>query len=857
MITPGPATEDRPNGEDGAMTPDPDRLGELGFDRVRFGDVEIDVPGREVRRGGEPQHLEPQAFDVLVALLAARDRVVGKPELLDRVWGDQFVSESALTTRIKEVRRALGDDGTRQERIRNVRGRGYRFVAPLDEPAPTRPGRPAAEPPAAVGRASEIATVTGALGHSPVVTIVGPGGIGKTTVARAVAEAAAGRDGVVFVRLTPVTDPGDVVFAARRAAGIRGAVGDAEEVLATLAALDALVVLDNCEHVVTGAADLAKRLVERGARARVLATSRERLGVAGERVVAIDVLDRDAARALFAERASAVLPAFALDAGTIPSVDRIVDSVDRLPLAIEMAAARLAAVTPDELAGLLEERLDVLRSPDRSADDRHRTLAGLVHWSTELLDDAERRALDGFTVFAGSVTAADVDGVLGPGAGTTGPPALDDVLGLVDRSLVVADTSRRPTRYRMLSTIRAHVGVASGDAELEGRHAAWFTDVAVECDRRLATPAEAEAHHRLDGAVAEVRAAHRWARRHDPSLAARLTGALDRYAHTRLWSEPARWAHELASSTAPASVPPAVWAALAAQACHRADHTTARDHAHRVVARPDELPADPAGVASALESLADVALYDGDLATSERFATALRRFGEQTGDGYAVAAGLCGASLALAYGGHVDAALARLSDPHLEADDRVPPSGRAWLAYAAGEARALTDPEAAIPHFESALELAAGVSCHFIRTVTATSLLSARSRAVDPAAALPAFDAVLRDFRRYGSRSHSTTALRNLVDVLARAGHDETAMVLLGSLEGSAKTTYGTELQRLEAARDAVTARAGHARVSEWLAAGAARSHDPAAPVDLALAHLAAAAEHGASRPDPDDVTDG
>ncbi len=847
VIAAGATAHDRRNDEDGDMTPDTDRPGEL--DRVRFGDVEIDVPAREVRRGGEPQHLEPQAFDVLVTLLAARDRVVGKPELLDRVWGDQFVSESALTTRIKEVRRALGDDGTRQERIRNVRGRGYRFVAPLDEVGPADPGRRATELPPelppTLGRAREIAAVTDALGHSPIVTIVGPGGIGKTTVARAVAAAAGGRDGVVFVRLTPVTDPDDVVFATRRAAGIRGAVGDAEEVLATLAALDALVVLDNCEHVVTGAADLAKRLVERGARARVLATSRERLGVAGERVVAIDVLDRDAARALFTERASAAWPAFELDAGTIPAVDRIVDSVDRLPLAIEMAAARVAAVAPDELAELLEERLDVLRSPDRSADDRHRTLAGLVRWSTELLDDDERRTLDGFTVFAGSVTAADVDGVLGPGAGT-GPPVLDDVLGLVDRSLVAADTTRRPTRYRMLSTIRAHVGAPADEAETQRRHAAWFTDVAAESDRRLATPAEAEAHHRLDGAVAEMRVAHRWARRNDPALAARLTGALDRFAHTRLWSEPARWAHELAAGTAPSSVPAAVWAALAAQACHRADYTTARDHAHRVVARPDALPTDPAGVASALESLADVALYEGDLATSERYAAALRRHGEDTDDGYALAAGLCGRSLALAYGGRADEALAQLAGLDLEADERVPPSGRAWLAYATGEARALTDPEAAIAHFESALDLAGAVSCHFIRTVTATSLLSARSRAADPAAALPAFDAVLRDFRRYGCRSHSATALRNLVDVLARAGHDETAMVLLGSLEGSAKTTYGTELQRLEAARAAVTARVGHARVSEWLAAGAARSHDPAAPVDLALAHLAAVADHAA-----------
>jgi tetratricopeptide (TPR) repeat protein len=279
-----------------------------------------------------------------------------------------------------------------------------------------------------------------------------------------------------------------------------------------------------------------------------------------------------------------------------------------------------------------------------------------------------------------------------------------------------------------------------------------------------------------------------------------------------------------------------VWAALAAQACHRAEFAVARDLASRLVGGPDDVPSDLVGVASALESLADIALYEGDLETSLRYATLLRNHGEEVGDGYALGTGACEQSLALAYGGRFDQAIDCLDD--VPASD-LPPSASAWLAYAAGEARTAVDPRSAIPHFETALGLAGDVSNHLVRTVTSTSLLSARSRADDPAAALPAFETILREFRRHGCQPHSATALRNLIDVLARAGHDQTAMVLLGSLEGAAKSTYGTELERLEAARNVVTARAGHARVADWVAAGSARSDDPSAPMAIALDHLA------------------
>lgn len=147
---------------------------------VRFGDVEVDVPGRELRRAGQQVHLEPQAFDLLAELLEHRDRVLSKNDLFDGVWGHRFVSDTNLTTRIKEIRR-LGDDGARQHTIRNVPGRGYRFVAELEVEGTTERPAGAAR---LIGRDDEMAEYA-ALIRSPVVTLTGPGGVGKSTLARA------------------------------------------------------------------------------------------------------------------------------------------------------------------------------------------------------------------------------------------------------------------------------------------------------------------------------------------------------------------------------------------------------------------------------------------------------------------------------------------------------------------------------------------------------------------------------------------------------------------------------------------------------------------------------------------------
>ena len=274
---------------------------------LRFDGCSLDLARREVRSGGQVQHLEPQAFDLLAYLVEHRGRVVPKEELLDRVWGDQFVSDAALTTRVKEVRRAIGDDGRRQRLVRNVRGRGYRFVGEIAHPAGQNPAG-AAEP--ILGRAHDIAGVARLLSTSTLVTLVGAGGVGKTRLAVEVAAVTGAQapDGAFFVDLSALASAQAVVPAILRSVDLQVEGHNERAALRGLSALDALVVLDNCEHLIEPAAAAAEAVLGFGGRVRILATSRERLGVRGERVWPVSPLDVTAARQLFVDRARAVSP---------------------------------------------------------------------------------------------------------------------------------------------------------------------------------------------------------------------------------------------------------------------------------------------------------------------------------------------------------------------------------------------------------------------------------------------------------------------------------------------------------------------------------------------------------------------
>jgi predicted ATPase/DNA-binding winged helix-turn-helix (wHTH) protein len=789
---------------------------------VRFSACAVDVARRVVLRDDVERHLEPQAFDLLAYLLAHRDRVVAKSELLDEVWGDQFVSESALTTRIKEIRQALGDDGARQAVVKNFRGRGYRFVAEVAEhDLSTSSPAPRVVVPAKtglMGRDDDIADVLRLFESTRLVTLVGPGGVGKTSLAREIAQRFGEQrsDGVKVVQLAAVRDAQTVVHAIRRDTGLTEVGDDEHDLIDALADLDAVVVVDNCEHLLQEASRLVDAILRAGGGVWLLATSRERLGIPNEQVRPVAPLADEPARRLLLERSRSVQPDYEWSVEEEESVSRLLSTLDRLPLAIEMAAARLPSIGATDLASLLGGRLDLLRSANRTADDRHRTVRTLVSWSENLLDESERDLLSSLTVFAGAVSVRDIADVVGsdPSELAVGPLA-----GLVDKSLVVADTDASPTQYSLLETVRV-TAAPRRSVSVESQHAHHIARVVSSADVALRTPDEASAAQRVNGLFAEVRIAHQWARSNEPDLAAELTAALIRYAHNRQLTEPASWARALLDDHGEdAAVTLSASASIAADAANRGDYELAARHAARAATSDDSRL-----VFSAHDTMADIGLYTGDFDATQHHGSMLVALGDRIDDPTARVAGAVSIVLGLVYSGQLAEANEALR--RFDSERSLAPTDEAWIAYGRGEVFAATgDVAEAVEQFDRVVQLAMSVGSSLAVSVAQISALAVQARTGDVDDAMAAFIPVLKQYRRTRSFTHAITGLRNLVELLARAGHHDPAMVLFGALSNpDVKTTYGIESDNLQAARETATRHSDPAAVSSLIEQGSSNS---------------------------------
>jgi predicted ATPase/DNA-binding SARP family transcriptional activator len=394
-----------------------------------------------------------------------------------------------------------------------------------------------------VGRGRELRDVGRLLDRSRLLTLTGAGGAGKTRIAL---EAARGRiastpDGVWLVELAGLADPALLPAAIAAALGLTLPPGEApiDALAAHLAERDALLILDNCEHLIEACATIAQRLLGACPQLRILATSREALRVPGEvtlrvpslalpprgRAAAVDELRACEAVRLFCERAADVAPGFELDDANAAAVAEICLRLDGMPLALELAAARVAALSPAQIAERLGDALAVLTAGNRSALDRQQTMRATLAWSHDLLTDDERVLFRRLSTFAGGFGLDAAEAITA--GGEVAEPAVADLLGrLVDKSLVVADSGPEGYRYRLLEPVRQYARehmAAAGEADgLAERHHAFYLQLARHSDPERPGRRPADALRLLETDRDNLRAALRWALGHDPPGALQL-----------------------------------------------------------------------------------------------------------------------------------------------------------------------------------------------------------------------------------------------------------------------------------------------------------------------------------------------
>jgi predicted ATPase/DNA-binding SARP family transcriptional activator len=675
------------------------------------------------------------------------------------------------------------------------------------------------------GRDDQLAAVAAALDAGPIVTVVGPGGVGKTTLAVAVSHHVADRfgDGAVFVALDALDDPAAVVPAVLDGVGLGSIAGAEEDGLAQLAAMDLLLLLDNCEHVVDVVAAMLDRLL--AGRMRVLATSRQRLGIDGERVVVLAPLGSDGVGSdgvrMFVERANA--------AGVVVDPDdhavaEIVRNVDGLPLAIEMAAALVSSHGIDDLAGATHSEIDRMRSPRRAGPERQRDLGRLIDWSLDRLDPETRDAVHRLGVMEATFDARTAASILGE----HGPRLVHD---LVDASLLIADTGGRSAEYRMLRTVRDRVKRSCDPAawaEIEAHHAVTFTDALRELDRTMRTGDEPTAHHGVLRSYADLRAAHAWSSVHRPELAADLTRHLYNWALTRQYGDPFRWAERLLVDDRPAP-PVAVSVAQARFFVGRADESVALlDATIDRTDGPDLLPL--------LEALADITMGLGDLDRSIEASRRLMDAAAAADDIRYLVIGWVGVSISHRYAGRREIALSMVDE--VMGLRATAPSDVGWCHYTRAEVVADDDVDGSAADLRRTIELADSVGNRFLGGVSRVALSALRARAGEPEASLHDLVVTIEDWRRRGMRSYLATSLRNLAILLDRIDRNTEAARLLGALERSAGfDSFGDEAAELAAVGERLAAKLGRPAFEAAFASGARRPLDDV--TDELLAELA------------------
>ncbi len=659
-----------------------------------------------------------------------------------------------------------------------------------------------------VGRGRELEAIHGLLERARIVTVVGPGGVGKTRLVlhAAHADRTQQTDGIFWCDLAS-SGPGTVatVVASRIGVQERSGASPAARLADFLANRRCLVVLDNCEHVTVDVAALADTIVRRGPGTRVLATSRQPLGVDGEHLLRLDPLGGPARGEhaatdveLFLDHAQAAAPGFTVDVTNRSTVADICDRVGGLPLAIELAAACVTRMDLDTLCDRITGQLELLDRSTVGAGDRHGSLDSVLAASYQMLQPAERELLERLSLFSGGFTLTDAERLIGSSRSGAGR----FVGGLVDKSMVLFH--RDDGHYELLPPVRtfgrARLAARGERERWRARHATMVLDKAADIDRALQTSEERSFRSAIDDSASELRAARDWfAEIGDVDGLMRLSACTHWFATLRTRSELSRWAEDAIVSVGDATDRPGtgrVRACAAIGAVRRGDLAISR----RLAEHHEQDPADERRFA--LEVLGQVNLFEGRL---EEAISCSRRAAEDhqaAGDLLFATSAASVEAVALAYGGHLAEAEVLALTLSRQARDLGVPSLHAMTLYILAETT--SEPIVAAENYHESISIARSVNAEFVTGLANTSLAALEMRTGRVADARRRLAAAIELWQRAGVRNQQWLAIRLVIEALDHDGEPETVATLAGAYESSTRAgpAFGDDATRLARAVD-------------------------------------------------------
>jgi predicted ATPase/class 3 adenylate cyclase len=701
-----------------------------------------------------------------------------------------------------------------------------------------------------VGREDDVAALAKALEAARLLTLTGVGGVGKTRLAMQVAAEVIPRfpDGAWFCELATADDPDAMlqVIAATLGVQPRQGITLEQSIVESLRPKRVLLLLDNCEHLLREAARLASSVLRECRTAHVLTTSREALAVAGEQVWPVaslaipdiddgDIALRSESVRLFDDRAHAARPDFRLTASNSDAVIDICRRLDGIPLAIELAAARVAALSPSDISDLLDERFRLLTGSRQSSIERHQTLRATVDWSYSMLDEHERVIFDRFAVFTGSFDARAAQAVAA-GEGIESWDVLDTLTSLVAKSMVTAEESADGSmRYQLLETLRQYGRERLDERDETDRwrrcHADFYATVADEIGAGLLGPDELTWRPRLAADLDNLRAAVTWSldrvEQSDFAFALRIVAASVRINsdNAAVFGQAAERAAERVAGTARPLRTRVLAVASQSAALLRGDHETGRRFALQVLEDEED---DPYAAGMARGNLATVAFHDGDVDGAVRWATAgfpLSSSGPIEVGYFAI---YPSAAIFAAVGGQIDLARKYAEEGLAYARELRNPSGLALMLWAWAFVFERDDPSRALDAFEESASLVRSGAHDVNYGATLAHIARLRDRQGDHAQALDALLEALQHFRRVGPRTEVVVVVSQASRSLAMIQHAEAAAVLAGVVTSGpiASLTAAGSPERIARGAAAAHAQLGDSAYQAAFARGAAMSYD-------------------------------